>query len=472
MDDKTQGVICMLLVGAGRAGSLLLRLFHPNPGVKIIGVIDIDPEAPGLALAREWEIPTGPSPLPFLEDDTPDLIVNVTGNEALERDLARRKAARTELLGGSSALLIWTLLQEYEQKAALEGRYQIMQRQLERRNPSAFIVGNHPRMQELDRQIRQVAPTSTSVLILGETGTGKEVIARAIHSNSDRQDRPLVSVNCTAFSPNLIESELFGHIKGAFTGAAADKTGLFEMADGGSIFLDEIGDMPLAMQAKLLRFLQEGEIRPVGSHTTRRVDGRVIAATNRDLEIAVKEGTFRADLFYRLNTFTLYVPALRERRSDIPLYAYHFLERAQAKVNKRVTLIASSALAALQGYDWPGNLRELANVIERAVVLSETGKIEVRHLPLGLQPKQHHDDLDKAGLREGLAALKARMIDQFECRALYHYLSEHKGNITRAAEAAKMSRRTFHRLINKHGISTNTFQQEDRAPTLSTNGAT
>ncbi len=449
--------IRMLLVGAGRAGHLFLRLFHPHEGVVITAVVDRDPNAPGLAAARERGIPTGPSPLPFLEDQTLDLIVNVTGSAALQKTLAQRKAPETELLGGSAALLIWTLLREYEEKAALEGRFELIERELARHKEDAFIVGNAPRMLELSRQIAQVAPTPTPVLILGETGTGKEVIARALHQGSPARRRPLVSVNCTAFSPTLIESELFGYVKGAFTGAATDRPGLLEIADGGAVFLDEVGDMPLEMQAKLLRFLQEGEIRPVGGHVIKKVKARVIAATNRNLQEAVEKGSFRADLFYRLNTFTLHVPPLRERRSDIPLYAYHFLEKAQAKVNKRVSLIAASALATLQAYDWPGNLRELANVIERAVVLCEGDKIEVRHLPLGLQPEHAAGAFDDQTLEKGLAALKAKMIEQFEREALSRYLAEHGGNITRAAEAAGISRRTFHRLLKKHGIKAHSF---------------
>ncbi|WP_456428032.1 sigma 54-interacting transcriptional regulator [Rhodocaloribacter sp.] len=449
--------IRMLLVGAGRAGHLFLRLFQPHEGVVITAVVDRDPNAPGLAAARERGLPTGPSPLPFLEDRSLDLIVNVTGSAALQELLAQRKPPETELLGGSAALLIWTLLREYEEKAALEGRFELIERELARHKENAFLVGNDPRMLELSRQIAQVAPTPTPVLILGETGTGKEVIARAIHQNSPSRHRPLVSVNCTAFSPTLIESELFGYVKGAFTGAATDRPGLLEIADGGAVFLDEVGDMPLEMQAKLLRFLQEGEIRPVGSHVTKKVQARVIAATNRNLQQAVEAGAFRADLFYRLNTFTLHVPPLRERRSDIPLYAYHFLEKAQAKVNKRVSLIAASALATLQAYDWPGNLRELANVIERAVVLCEGDKIEVRHLPLGLQPEHAGGAFDEETLEKGLAALKTKMIEQFERDALSRYLAEYGGNITRAAEAAKISRRTFHRLLKKHGVSAQSF---------------
>ena len=223
------------------------------------------------------------------------------------------------------------------------------------------------------------------MLIRGESGTGKELVARAIHRYSNVRERPLVTVNCTALAPTLLESELFGHKRGAFTGAVADKPGLFERADGGTIFLDEVGDMPLEMQAKLLRVLQTGEIKPVGDVVTRKVRVRVIAATNRDLEKALAVSEFREDLFYRFNTFTITLPPLRERTEDIPVLAHHFLRKAEAKVNKRVDRFAPEALDLLKRYPWPGNLRELENIIERAVVLATSRQVDVAHLPLHLQ---------------------------------------------------------------------------------------
>jgi transcriptional regulator with PAS, ATPase and Fis domain len=268
----------------------------------------------------------------------------------------------------------------------------------------------------------------------------------------------LVTVNCTAFSPSLIESELFGYKRGAFTGAASDRIGLLEMAHNGTVFLDEIGDMPMEMQAKLLRFLQSGEIRAVGDVQTKKVEVRIIAATNRKLEDAIERGEFRADLFYRLNAFTIHLPPLRERHEDIPMLAYHFLKSAQAKVNKRVSKISPETLSALTMYDWPGNLRELENVIERAVVLTTTDEIGIEHLPLVLQPQHAGESLDVHALRDGLMSLKGTMIDKFEHQALCRYLAESGGNISRAADAAKVPRRTFQRLMAKHSIGSEVFK--------------
>ena len=219
-------------------------------------------------------------------------------------------------------------------------------------------------------KVEQVAATDATVLILGETGTGKELIARAIHNLSPRTNRPLVKVNCAALPANLIESELFGHEKGAFTGAMARKPGRFELADGGTIFLDEIGDLPLALQVKLLRVLQEGEFERIGSTQTLHVDVRVIAATNRDLDKLVEEKNFREDLFYRLNVFPLLLPPLRARGGDMPPLVHHFVEKYSKKLGKEIDTIPQKVMAALQAHDWPGNVRELENIIERALILS------------------------------------------------------------------------------------------------------
>jgi len=232
------------------------------------------------------------------------------------------------------------------------------------------IVGNSPALLALLQQIDQVAPTDATVLISGETGTGKELIARAIHKSSGRKERALVKVNCAAISAGLVESELFGHVKGAFTGAIEKRVGRFELANGGTIFLDEVGELPLETQVKLLRVLQEHEYEPVGSSQSAEVDVRIIAATNRDLQAAVRAGRFRDDLFYRLNVFPIHVPPLRERSSDIPSLALFFVSRFARQFGKTVEAISQEAMDRLSQYSWPGNIRELQNIIERAVVLS------------------------------------------------------------------------------------------------------
>jgi formate hydrogenlyase transcriptional activator len=242
----------------------------------------------------------------------------------------------------------------------------------EQSNEPSFeeIVGRSPALQRLLREVEVVAPTDSGVLIQGETGTGKELIAQAIHNRSPRRDRPFIKVNCAAIPSGLLESELFGHEKGAFTGAVMRKPGRFELADKGTLFLDEVGDIPLDLQAKLLRVLQEHEFERLGSTRTQQVDVRVIAATHRDLKKMVEEGTFRSDLFYRLHVFPLTVPPLRDRRDDIPLIVRHFVDKYAKRMNRHIETIPARTMEVLVDYAWPGNVRELQNFVERAVILS------------------------------------------------------------------------------------------------------
>jgi formate hydrogenlyase transcriptional activator len=261
------------------------------------------------------------------------------------------------------------------ERLAAENVY--LQEEISQAHNFSEIVGTSPALARVLALVETVAPTPSTVLVLGETGTGKELVARAIHDRSPRRDRPLVKVNCSAISAGLVESELFGHVRGAFTGAVGDRTGRFEVADGGTIFLDEIGDLPLDTQVKLLRVLQEREIEPVGSSKPRRVDVRVIAATHRDLEGEIAAGRFRADLYFRLNVFPIRIPPLREREGDVALLACYFADRFGREFGKRIERIAPEALARLQAYPWPGNVRELSNVIERTVVLARGPHLDV-----------------------------------------------------------------------------------------------
>jgi PAS domain S-box-containing protein len=259
----------------------------------------------------------------------------------------------------------------------LESENAYLQEEVRAATGSGTILGKSAGVHRVLEQIEMVAPTDATVLILGETGVGKELVARAIHERSLRRDRPLVKINCTAIPRELFESEFFGHIKGAFSGALRDRIGRFQLADGGTLFLDEIGELPLAMQPKLLRVLQEGEFEPVGADTTRRVDVRIIAASNRDLKSLVRAGRFREDLYYRLSVFPIEVPPLRERKDDIPILAKHFLEMASKRFSRSGLHLTSSQMRQLQNYDWPGNVRELQNVIERAVITSHLGALRL-----------------------------------------------------------------------------------------------
>jgi PAS domain S-box-containing protein len=259
----------------------------------------------------------------------------------------------------------------------LESENEYLQEEVRAASGSGTILGRSAGVHRVLEQIEMVAPTDATVLIFGETGVGKELVARAIHERSLRRDRPLVKINCTAIPRELFESEFFGHIKGAFSGALRDRIGRFQLADGGTLFLDEIGELPLAMQPKLLRVLQDGEFEPVGNDQTRRVDVRIIAATNRDLKSLVHAGRFREDLYYRLSVFPIEVPPLRERKDDIPLLAKHFLEMACKRFSRSGLHLTASQIKQLQNYDWPGNVRELQNVIERAVITSRLGSLRM-----------------------------------------------------------------------------------------------
>ena len=273
-------------------------------------------------------------------------------------------------------------LKEVQQlKAQLEAENTYLREEIKiDHNFEEIVSGGHTLARVLE-QVEQVAPTDATVLVLGETGTGKELLGRAVHARSRRQGRPLVKVNCASLPSNLIESELFGHEKGAFTGAIAKKIGRFELADKGTIFLDEIGELPVELQSKLLRVLQEGEFERIGSPHTTKVDVRVIAATNRNLIQGVKAGNFREDLYYRLNVFPITSPPLRERKEDVPALVSHFLDKYASKIGKPLHQVSEKAMGALQAYDWPGNVRELENMIERGVILAQGWALELENLP-------------------------------------------------------------------------------------------
>ena len=337
----------------------------------------------------------------------------------------------------------------------LTRKYEIIQRQLDSVISSSEIVGVSRQVMQIQDVISRVAPTPTTVLIRGESGTGKELVARAIHRASDRSDRPLIAINCTAIAEGVLDSELFGHVKGAFTSAGTDKKGLFEEANGGTLFLDEIGDISLELQAKLLRAVDSGEIRRVGENRTREVDVRLIAATNRNLEKAIEDRQFREDLFYRLNTITIRLPPLRERRDDIPLLVEHLLQKSCARVNKQVHGVSEQAMKIIQGYHWPGNIRELENVIERAVVLAPPAGslvlIEPEHLPKELEAPVI-GSRDEIGKKIDYRAMRDQSVGDVEKKLIIHYLQNAGGNVTRACALAGIPRRTFYRMMEKQGI--------------------
>lgn len=311
------------------------------------------------------------------------------------------------------------------------------------------LIGHSHKMIELYKEIALVAPSKSIVLITGESGTGKELVARALHRNSSRAAGAFIAVNCGAITETLLESELFGHVKGSFTGASADKRGLFEEANGGTIFLDEIGETSLAVQVKLLRVLQEGEIRRVGTPRSVRVDVRVLAATNRDLEHEVKAGAFREDLYYRLSVVTLRVPPLRERAEDLPLLAAHALRQAR-EAGARATTISEDAVAALGRYDWPGNVRELENTIAHAALYVRGNVITPEDLPARIRNHLRSAEPENK-IQSMLKDLPS--LDELERRYLIHVLQSVGGSRTRAAEVLGIDRRTLYRMADRFGIN-------------------
>jgi two-component system, NtrC family, response regulator len=348
----------------------------------------------------------------------------------------------TKPLDVSAALIV---VQKALEKRNLRRDVVNLRERLHQQFAFSNIIGSSPELQVVYEMVRRAAPTKATVLVLGASGTGKELIAQALHEASPRADKPFVRVNCAALSESLLESELFGHEKGSFTGAAARREGRFELADGGTLFLDEIGDVSAGIQVKLLRVLQQREFERVGGTQTVRVDVRVVAATNKELEAEVKAGRFREDLFYRLNVVPITLPPLRRRKVDLPALVTHFVERFSHLHQKKVTGLAPGVLNALLAYDWPGNVRELSNVIERAVVLAPSTELTVDDMPAALRgPRPRHSN---GGLIPG-----ATMHD-IEREAILQTLEVVGGSTSKAAEMLGLSVRTIQYRLKQYGDS-------------------
>lgn len=342
---------------------------------------------------------------------------------------------------------------------ALRGRrllkdYRGLQEALADRYRVSRMVGESPEMRRVQSLIEQVAPTDSTVLLAGESGTGKELAARAIHFSSPRRDGRFVAIDCGAISPGLIAGEMFGHVRGSFTGAVADRTGLIKAADGGTVFLDEVGNLPLDLQAALLRVIETREVRPVGAETAVKVDVRLVAATNRDLAALVAEGKFREDLFYRFNVFPIRLPPLRDRRDDIPALARHFLAMFGAKMHKFIEDFTPEAMQALVQYEWPGNVRELSNVVERLVILCGGDRIGQAHLRESMSVAPSVPSVPRTA--EELGELKKKLRDQaateVERAFLLEALRRNDFNVTHAAAETGMQRTNFQALLRKHDL--------------------
>jgi DNA-binding NtrC family response regulator len=317
------------------------------------------------------------------------------------------------------------------------------------------IIGSSPAMQNVFRLIAKCAPTNSTVMLTGESGTGKELVARAVHYNSLRKDKPFVAVDCNALSENLLESELFGHVKGSFTGAIANKRGMFEIADGGTLFLDEIGNLSLSTQAKLLRVIQEREFRAVGDTKTHAATVRLITATNKDLKAMAATGTFRDDLYYRINIFPIHVPPLRERREDIPALAFHFLKLASGELGKKVTEFSEGAMNALMNYDWPGNVRELENTVERAAILASDQVIRKANLVNIVEASPYselHIPRTSEELKQAKKSAREKSVEDLEKLFVLAALKRNAWNATKSAEETGMQRANFQALMKKYNI--------------------
>ncbi len=335
-----------------------------------------------------------------------------------------------------------------------------LERRIREKEKETFFVGESPRMRELIETIKLVARTDVTVLITGETGTGKELAARMIHSLSSRTGKPFVAVNCPAIPENILESELFGYRKGAFTGANADKEGLFQAAQGGTLLLDEIGDISPSLQAKLLRVLQERELKPLGDTMTRRVDVRVIAATNRDLATHVASGHFRSDLYYRLNVVSVKTPPLRDIPEDIPLIAYHFLSLFCSELGLDPKRLTEEAIQSLVSCQWKGNARELQNKIKRAVIFSKSDELTADDFDACVQPVGKRDsaaEIDDADYR----AAKKRILAEFNIEYISNLLRSTKGNVSLAAQSAGIERQTLQHLMRQYDITSALFRKEE-----------
>ena len=373
--------------------------------------------------------------------------VVLTGKSSMETAIAALRHGAFDYLTKPCTLVeLQALLKRVSDKRQLTQKYRALQHRVQRLEGTPRLIGNTPAMHKVRILIEKVAPTNSTVLILGETGTGKELVARALHEHSSRAENPFVAINCGALPETLIESELFGHRKGAFTGADDHRVGLFEVAHGGTIFLDEIGELPKAMQAKLLRVLESGEIRRVGENKTTQVDVRVICATHRDLQAMVADEEFREDLMYRINPFEINLPALRERIQDVPDLARHLLARHRGK-QAIDALISDDAIDLLLSHVWPGNVRELANVIEHATILCDSGPIRAEHLPPHFASRQLQG---QARLRRGQITLR-----DLEMEAIHEALDRNDGNKPKAADELGISLKTLYNKLNQ----VNTLEQ-------------
>jgi len=458
-----------IIVYAGEELRPFVRAWEPALRCEFVGEIPTEIPAPALqeqafdAALVEHFLPHRDAfaLLPLLKRAEPTLPVIVLDQtpSVVNATHGLRQGAADYLAAPFSAAEVVQAIERVLRGTRLDAENVLLRRQVER-SYSSFenIIGASPPMRRVFDTIARIAESPVDVLILGPTGTGKELIARAIHRRSTRANKPFVPVDCGAIPDNLIESELFGHERGAFTGADSRRIGLLEFADGGTIFLDELGELPLTLQAKLLRALQERKIRRVGGREELDVDLRVVAATSRDLDAMIRNGQFRQDLYYRINVVRIELPPLRDRGDDLGLLAEYFMNKHSRELGRTMTSLSSEAYQVLKNYPWPGNVRELQNVIRRALAMTKGNKLEVDDLP--------DDVVTAAGIRgdaangapQGYFQMRDDYVARFERQYLSDLLTRHKGDVPAAATEAKLPRGTLYRLLKNHGLDAEQFR--------------
>src|SRR5690242_7327764 len=455
VDDERS--ICELLEITFRKDGHRVEIAHDVPAAKrklesqIFDIVVSDVRMPG---------ETGVDLLKLTKEIAPQcFFLLITGVPTVETAIAAINSGADRYVIKDHALVdqLRRAVREVSESLKWKNEAGYLRRELRRLTGLDNIIGQSPKMRAIFELIQTVAPQNSRVLITGESGTGKELVARAIHENSQRAQAPFITINCGAFPETLLESELFGYVKGAFTGANENRQGLFQAADRGTLFMDEIGNMSLTMQVKLYRVLQEGKVRPLGSTEEVDVDVRVIAATNKDFEKEISEGRFREDLYYRLSVIPIQLPPLRERREDIPLLARHFVERFRKSMSKSIEGIEPEAMRRLEVYDWPGNVRELENTIERSVALEAGNRISPDALPERIR-NYHQVSIPGAARNGNGASLPAEglnleeHIQQIERSYLLAALERSGGVRTQAANILQMSYRSFRHYAKKYGV--------------------
>jgi transcriptional regulator with PAS, ATPase and Fis domain len=428
-------MIKVAIIGGGKGGTALIEILHKDRLVQIVGIADIHPDAPGMDLARRLKVPVTDDYRKLIAD-CPDLVIDVTDSPTIREALENLPDA-IEVIGGLSAKFMWQLIEE-------RIKSQAMAEVLRNRYSFENMIGKDEKMQAIKHLLPKIAKTHSTVLIEGESGTGKELIAHAIHQFSAREDKPFIRLNCGALAEGLLESELFGHVRGAFTGAVTHKIGRFELANEGTLFLDEIGEISPAMQVKLLRVVQEGEFEKVGDTRRMKVDVRIIAATNRDLKAEVEARTFRQDLYYRLRVVPIFIPPLRERKGDIPLLVNHFIGRFNGEMGRKVMHVEPEAMNLLMRYDYPGNIRELENMIEHVMVFCTGDTLHAEHLDKSIQPAPR--DMMQTAMEQDnpLLAMEREMI--------FQVLKQTEWNYKKTSERLKLSRTTLWRKLKGYGL--------------------